>query len=206
MYTVDDRKKKYRIGQSSSKNYTKKTSRSVEVNDNFYGDYYDDYEDNSNKIDTMINATPNKNINNIDTTYTDDYSDGTLNKMSPWDMFKKKYVVLITILGITLLVLVIFLVKTINVKTPPKGENGNYVRLFYEELEMKVGDRQKLEVTLSDPKNNYKIEWFSNNDSVVEVDSTGNIVAVSEGEAIIMVAYYVDDKVYDAQCIVHVLK
>lgn len=206
MYTVDDRKKKYRIGQSSSKNYTKKPSRSVEVNDNFYGDYYDDYKDNSNKIDTMINTTPNKNINNIDTTYTDDYSDGTLNKMSPWDMFKKKYVVLITILGITLLVLVIFLVKAINVKTPPKGETGNYVRLFYEELEMKVGDKQKLEVTLSDPKNNYKIEWFSNNDSVVEVDSTGNIVAVSEGEAIIMVAYYVDDKVYDAQCTVHVLK
>ena len=206
MYTVDDRKKKYRIGQSNNKNYTKKPSRSVEVNDNFYGDYYDDYEDNSNEVDAKINNTPNKNINNIDTTYTDDYSDGTLNKMSPWDMVKKKYVVLITILGITLLVLVIFLVKTINVKTPPKGETGNYVRLFYEELEMKVGDKQKLEVTLSDPKNNYKIEWFSNNDSVVEVDSTGNIVAVSEGEAIIMVAYYVDDKVYDAQCTVHVLK
>ena len=206
MYTVDDRKKKYRIGQSNNKNYTKKPSRSVEVNDNFYGDYYDDYEDNSNEVDAKINNTPNKNINNIDTTYTDDYSDGTLNKMSPWDMVKKKYIVLITILGITLLVLVIFLVKAINVKTPPKGETGNYVRLFYEELEMKVGDKQKLEVTLSDPKNNYKIEWFSNNDSVVEVDSTGNIVAVSEGEAIIMVAYYVDDKVYDAQCIVHVLK
>lgn len=206
MYTVDDRKKKYRIGQSNNKNYTKKPSRSVEVNDNFYGDYYDDYEDNSNEVDAKINNTPNKNINNIDTTYTDDYSDGTLNKMSPWDMFKKKYIVLITILGITLLVLVIFLVKAINVKTPPKGETGNYVRLFYEELEMKVGDKQKLEVTLSDPKNNYKIEWFSNNDSVVEVDSTGNIVAVSEGEAIIMVAYYVDDKVYDAQCTVHVLK
>ncbi len=206
MYTVDDRKKKYRIGQSNNKNYTKKPSRSVEVNDNFYGDYYDDYEDNSNEVDAKINNTPNKNINNIDTTYTDDYSDGTLNKMSPWDMFKKKYIVLITILGITLLVLVIFLVKAINVKTPPKGETGNYVRLFYEELEMKVGDKQKLEVTLSDPKNNYKIEWFSNNDSVVEVDSTGNIVAVSEGDAIIMVAYYVDDKVYDAQCTVHVLK
>lgn len=206
MYTVDDRKKKYRIGQSNNKNYTKKPSRSVEVNDNFYGDYYDDYEDNSNEVDAKINNTPNKNINNIDTTYTDDYSDGTLNKMSPWDMFKKKYIVLITILGITLLVLVIFLVKAINIKTPPKGETGNYVRLFYEELEMKVGDKQKLEVTLSDPKNNYKIEWFSNNDSVVEVDSTGNIVAVSEGEAIIMVAYYVDDKVYDAQCTVHVLK
>ena len=206
MYTVDDRKKKYRIGQSNNKNYTKKPSRSVEVNDNFYGDYYDDYEDNSNEVDAKINNTPNKNINNIDTTYTDDYSDGTLNKMSPWDMVKKKYIVLITILGITLLVLVIFLVKAINVKTPPKGETGNYVRLFYEELEMKVGDKQKLEVTLSDPKNNYKIEWFSNNDSVVEVDSTGNIVAVSEGEAIIMVAYYVDDKVYDAQCTVHVLK
>ena len=98
------------------------------------------------------------------------------------------------------------MVRSINVKNPPIGNNSNYVRLQYNQLEMQVGETKKIELILSDMKSDYKIEWFSNNDSVVTVDDNGNIRAINKGEAIILVAYYLNDKVYDAQCYITVSK
>ena len=96
--------------------------------------------------------------------------------------------------------------KSINIKTPPVGDSTIYVRLNNTELNLNVGDTQKLDVILTGNSNNYRIEWFSNNDNVVTVDNNGNIRAINEGEAIILVAYYLNNNVYDAQCRIYVSK
>lgn len=207
MYTEDDKYTKYKPKNSYSneiKNNSniKSLSQSPFDDEDYYKDYYDDYKTYQEPVKVTHKAKTT--INKIDTTYNDDidknyyYDKGSLSK--------RKYIVLVIILLIVLSVLVVILMHSINVKTLPTGTTNNYINLFYNELELRVGDKKKLEVNLSETSKNYKIEWFSNNDNVVTVDKNGNIVAVNEGDAIILVAYYVDDKVYDDECRIHVLK
>ena len=219
MYTEDDKYTKYKpknnyTSRQNNNDNIKLNNDSPNYYEDYYKDYYDDYDKNKSKDNDYNNSKtyqePVKKkkylkptINKIDTTYNDN------NKNYYYDrnnLFKKKYVVIVIILLILLSVLVVILMHSINVKTLPTGTTNNYINLFYSELELRVGDKKKLEVKLSETTKKYKIEWFSNNDNVVTVDKNGNIVAVNEGEAIILVAYYVDDKIYDDECRIHVLK
>lgn len=195
-------------------NITNYNNEVYDMYEDYYKDYYDDYDKNKSKDNDYNNSKtyqePVKKkkylkptINKIDTTYNDNNKNYYYDKNN---LFKKKYVVIVIILLILLSVLVVILMHSINVKTLPTGTTNNYINLFYSELELRVGDKKKLEVKLSETTKKYKIEWFSNNDNVVTVDKNGNIVAVNEGEAIILVAYYVDDKIYDDECRIHVLK
>ena len=106
---------------------------------------------------------------------------------------------------IVLISLIVVLLQSINITKPPVGDNSNYVRLKENQINLKVGQSKKLELILSDNNSDYKIEWFSNNDNVVIVEN-GNVKAINEGEAIILVAYYLKDKIYDAECRVYVSK
>lgn len=181
MYTEDDKKSK----RSNYDNY--------DYND-YYADYYGDYQNDEYKP-----------INNIDTSYTDDYSNGEY-KVSTMNVNRKKYTIIIIVLSIILIILGIILYKTIMVKNI-KPETNTYIKFFKDEVEIKIGEEKKLDLILSNQhKKNYRIEWFSNNDNVVSVDNNGNIVGVNEGDAIILVAYYLGDKVFDAQCHIYVLK
>lgn len=208
MYTEDDKYKKPKFkfnkyqNNKIKKTSTMKNNNSEEIED-YYKDYYDNYSETS--LNKQNNQSSNQELfNNFELPYNNDnYSSfETYDKNT---LSKKKYVVIIIILFIILSILIVFLIQTINVKAPPIGSNANYVRLYQEELELKPGDTKKLELILSDTKDeNYKIEWFSNNDNVVAVDKNGNIIAINKGEAIILVAYYLNNKVYDAQCRIYV--
>lgn len=205
MYTEDDKYTRPKFNNKKAKiNNKVQNNYNTSFNDNFYEDYYDNYVDNDNH--NMVNSYVDTSINSLDTSYTDDYSEKNKYQYNSDNLFKKKYIVIIIILTIVLAVLIILLIQSLNISTPPVGDNSNYVRLYYDELELNVGDTKKLEITLSETSEKYKIEWFSNNDNVITVDNNGNIRAINEGEAIVLVAYYVSDKVYDAQCHIYVSK
>lgn len=192
MYTEDDKNK-----------FKKHNTRSnVAYEEDYYKDYYDDYT-NTSKSKKKIKKTT---INRLDTSYSDDYSDGTNYNYSKNSLKRKKYTVIIMILFIVLISLIFVLLRVTNITKPPVGNNNNYVRLQENQIELKVGENKKLNLILSDSKSNYKIEWFSNNDNVLVVDNNGNIKAINEGEAIILVAYYLNDKIYDTECHVRVSK
>jgi len=188
MYTEDDKSKNNKFNIHSN-NFNNQSSTFEE---DYYKDYYNNYHDvssnqNIKKVSNEVNIskTPFSRNNN--------------------DLSKRKYFVIIIILFIVLSILLVFLIQTINIKSPPVGITKNYIRLINNELELSIGEREKIDFVLSkNDDENYKIEWFSNNDSVVTVDRNGNILAVNKGEAIILVAYYINNKVYDAQCRIYV--
>lgn len=197
MYTEDDRNRKFNF-----KNNTRSNVNTSSYEEDYYKDYYDDYpviENNKNKKRRV-------NVNRIDTSYTDDYSDRTSYDYDNKTLNRKKHTVVIIILSIVLISLIVILLRSINITKPPKGDNTNYVRLQTNQIDLKVGQSQKLELILSDTNSNYQVQWFSNNDSVAIVDNSGKVTAINEGEAIIMVAYYLNDKVYDAECRIYVSK
>ena len=189
MYTEDD--KDYR-----EKHHT--TSINNNDSNNYYHAYYDNTETINNKKikkESFLTRIINKFKDNND---DDKYDLTTINH--------KKHIVIVLILVVVLAILSVILIQTIFIKHPPSNSTKNYVRLLEESINLKIGDVHKLDVVLSDSNANYRLEWFSNNDNIVTVDSNGTVVALKEGEAIILVAYYVDNKVYDAQCIVKVLR
>lgn len=197
MYTEDDRNRKFNF-----KNNTRSNVNTSSYEEDYYKDYYDDYpviENNKNKKRRV-------NVNRIDTSYTDDYSDRTSYDYDNKTLNRKKHTVVIIVLSIILISLIVILLRSINITKPPKGDNTNYVRLQSNQIDLKIGQSQKLELILSDTNSNYQVQWFSNNDSVAIVDDNGKVTAINEGEAIIMVAYYLNDKVYDAECRIYVSK
>ena len=216
MYTEDDKyaknKPKYKYGNNYQKNANYNNNPNMQYyNSNAsldYEDYYKDYYETNN--DEEINeknnkknrsSTIRKKANKKRNTYNSSYDNSDNNQL-----FKQKYLVIIIILVIILGALVLILYNSMNVKTPPTANNSNFVRLYYDELELKVGETRKLDLILSQSNDNYRIEWFSNNDNVVTVDNNGNVKAIKEGEAIVLVAYYLDNKIYDAQCYIYVSK
>lgn len=201
MYTEDDRKNKFKFKKNNTRsNVNKNYNNSYE--EDYYKDYYDDYKivEDDKKIKKKTN------VNKLDTSYSDDYSDGTNYNYDKDSLKKKKYGVIIIILVIVLISLIIILLKSLNVSKTPVENSSNYVRLQENQIELKEGDSKKLDLILSDTSSNYKIEWFSNDDSVAIVDDNGKVTAINEGEAIILVAYYLNNKVYDAECHINVLK
>jgi len=224
MYTDEDKDTKHKKTESRSKK------------SNHYNDYYSDYynvsydedfyknfsdEDNINtntNADNLIDysfdysfnnyekKSKKRNVNKLDTSYTEEHDDNQYYDYDRKTLDKKKYTVIIIILVIFFIALVCILIRIINVKNPPVGNNFNYVRLHYDQLDLKIGDTKKLDLILSNTSDDYKIEWFSNNDKIVSVDNNGNIFALNEGNAVILVAYYLNDNVYDAQCHITVSK
>lgn len=205
MYTEDDKytKKKPKSKYNNYQSYNNQNTTYNDTNNLEYDDYYKDYYETSN--DEVTNNKKNKyfkkrkKITNKRNDYNYQYEDNN-------QLFKQKYLVIIIILVIILIALILILYNSINIKTPPVANNSNFVRLYYDELALKVGETKKLDLILSQSNSNYRIEWFSNNDNVVTVDNNGNIKAIKEGEAIILVAYHYDNKIYDAQCYIYVSK
>lgn len=198
MYTEDDRKKKFDF----KKNNTRSNVNTSFYEEDYYKDYYDDYP----VIENNKNNKRRVNVNKLDTSYTDDDSDRNNYNYDNKTLKRKKYTVVIIVLSIILISLIVILLRSINITKPPKGDNTNYVRLQTNQIDLKVGQSQKLELILSDTNSNYQVQWFSNNDSVAIVDDNGKVTAINEGEAIILVAYYLNDKVYDAECRIYVSK
>ena len=211
MYTEDDKYTKHKKTESRSKKSN--VVNNITYDEDFYKDFQDENYDNyfidyslSHYNDDNVRNSKKKNINKLDTSYTDDLSDNTYYNYDKKALDKKKFTVIIIILAIFVIALVCILIRTINIKNPPKGNNLNYVRLENDQLNMKIGETKKLELILSNSNSDYKIEWFSNNDNVVTVDNNGNLFAINEGNAVILVAYYLEDKVYDTQCYITVSK
>ena len=182
MYTEDD--SEYR---------NQKTNNS----EDYYRDYYDQPSTNKTK----------KKKNKILTKFSKIFDKVSSEKeVNIKEVNHKKHIVIIILLIVVLVVLSVILMQTIFVKKPPTSETTNYVRIKEEVVEMHVGELKKLNLILSSDDKNYRIEWFTNNETIVSVDDDGNVLAIKEGEAIILVAYYVDNKVYDAQATIKVLK
>lgn len=207
MYTEDDKYTKHKRNNSN----TSSNSYNNLYDENFYGDFSDVYNDSNidyslyDKLYDKINNYNKKgNVNKLDTSYFNDYND--IDNYNTKSLNKRKYIVIIIILVIFFIALLCILVKILNVSKPPVGNNNNYVRLQYDQLDMHVGESKKLDLILSDVNSQYKIEWFSNDDNIVMIDNNGNIKAINEGNAIILVAYYLNDKIYDAQCHINVSK
>lgn len=198
MYTDDDKNNKFSFQKNNTRSNVENIYSDYSYDENFYKDYYD------NNYNSKVNNKTT--INKLDTEYTDDYSDMTDYNYNQNSLKRKKYVVIIMILFIVLVSLVVVLLKSINITKPPVGNNSNYVHLKEKQINLKIGQSEKLELILSDIESNYEIHWFSNNDNVAIVDESGNVKAINEGEAIILVAYYLKDKIYDAECRVYVSK
>lgn len=211
MYTEDDKYTKHKRKSDEFRSTISNNYNNITYDEDFYKDFEDDIYDNY-LIDSSLDDDRGKkkkkqkhNINKLDTSYTDDYSDNTYYNYDKKSLDKKKYTVIIIILVIFLIALVCILLRSINVK-PPSGNNTNYVRLNYDQLDMKIGETKKIDLILSDTNSNYKVKWFSSDDNIVTVDNSGKIFAIKEGNAVIMVAYYLNNKTYDAQCHVTISK
>lgn len=175
---------------------------------------YSDYiEDNINKKDKK---KKNKN-NKKDNTYIEDYDYYSENISSDYDngysrkekisLFQnKKYTVIVIILILVLIILCAVLYKTITVDPKGSGTNSDYIRLFKEEVEIKVDQTVQLEVQLSDTSGDYKLEWFSSDDSVMAIDKNGNVTGIKTGEAYVLAVYTYKGEVYDAKCTVYVIE
>lgn len=177
---------------------------------------YSDYvEDNINKKDKK-NKKKNKN-NKKENTYIEDYDYYSENISSDYDngyskkekisLFQnKKYTVIVIILILVLIILCAVLYKTITVDPKGSGTNSDYIRLFKEEVEIKVDQTVQLEVQLSDTSGDYKLEWFSSDDSVMAIDKNGNVTGIKTGEAYVLAVYTYKGEVYDAKCTVYVIE
>lgn len=197
MYTKDNKRSK------NKRNKDKNLSKNNENSNNLEGNFYKDFSNNDNDI---YNISYEQKYNHSEKVKGKGDKLENLYSNNDADFKGKKYTILIIVLLILLVILLFILVKSINVKNSSIDANSNYVRLQHTQLEMKKGEKKKMELILSDMKGNYKIEWFSSNENVAIVDDNGNIYAINEGEAIILVAYYLGNNVYDAQCHINVSK
>lgn len=85
------------------------------------------------------------------------------------------------------------------------GINVESVSLDNSSLSMNVNDKKKLNATVKpDNASNKNIIWDSSDSSIVAVDDSGNVTAISEGTAIISVT--TEDGGYKASCEINVLK
>ncbi len=89
----------------------------------------------------------------------------------------------------------------INVYSKVSGINLNY-----EEISLQVGDNFKIEATiLPEDANNKNVTFSSTNNDIAEIDNSGNIKALSEGQCEVVVSS-VDSKEVAASCKVNVVR
>lgn len=206
MYTEDDRNKRIKYKNNTRSTY--KTQYQYNDYEDYYKDYYDNNIDTNNGYDYNypLNDSKQRSINRKTSTNRLDVYEDDNYSYSPNDIKKKKYIVIIIILVIILTSLVIILFKNLKINSLPTGNNNNYVHLSENIVNLKIGDSKKLAFSLSGTDSNARVEWFSNDDSIVIVSTSGEIKAIGEGEAIVLVAYYLDNKVFDDECRIYVSK
>ncbi len=80
------------------------------------------------------------------------------------------------------------------------------INLNYEEISLQVGDSFKIEATiLPEDANNKNVTFSSTNNDIAEIDNSGNIKALSEGQCEVVVSS-VDSKEVTASCKVNVVR
>lgn len=200
MYTEDD---KYSKDNDNCERRSKNKITTNYYDENFYKDFSccEDvfYNKNNSNVKNYNHVNRNK-VNRLATFRSHNYSKNKYDVLH----LNKKHTIIVISLSLIFIVLISVLARKVYIKTPYVGDNSNYISLQYNQLDMKLGESRKLKLILSDMKSDYRIEWFSSNDNVVTVDNDGNIYATNKGEAIVLVAYYLNNIVYDAQCYVNV--
>ena len=103
------------------------------------------------------------------------------------DEREKRKKILFTILGIIVLILLFFWIKSCSGGTTTKKTTKDItnIDLKTESLTLVVGESDKLPYTIIPSNTDETTKWISSDDSVVSVDTRGNIRALKAGNAIV---------------------
>lgn len=90
-----------------------------------------------------------------------------------------KIVVIVAVLVIAVAAILFFLLR---------GTPATNIVFYSDNIELKPGDTQKIKYEIfPDNVTNKTVEWQSSNPSVAKVTESGEVIAISEGESVIMV-------------------